>query len=49
LFDIPTTGVVVGDWFYFIGNSQLPMLEDDGTIKNPEKLKEVVILKLSLK
>jgi hypothetical protein len=49
-FDIPTTGVVVGDWFYFIGNSQLlQVVGNEGKIKNPETLKEVVILKVPLR
>jgi hypothetical protein len=49
-FDIPTTGVVVGDWFYLIANSQLlQIMGSNGKIKNPEKLKDVVILKIPLK
>ncbi len=47
LFDIPTTGVIVDDWFYFIANSQMSNL-DRGKIKDPAKLKEVLIMKLKL-
>lgn len=47
LFDVPTTGVVVGDWFYFIANSQMGNL-DKGKIVNPEKLKEILIMKVRL-
>lgn len=48
LFNIPTTGTIVGDEFYFIGNSQLDSLKPDGTIPAPEKLQAVRILKLKL-
>jgi hypothetical protein len=48
LFNIPTTGTIVGDEFYFIGNSQLDRLKDDGTLSAPEKLEAVRILKLKL-
>ncbi len=46
-FDIPTTGAVAGDWFYFIANSQLLNFEG-GKIKNPSKLSEVLIMKVKL-
>lgn len=47
--DIPTTGVVVGDYFYFIANSQLHQIQGSGgIIKHPEQLKDVVILKIKL-
>lgn len=46
-FDTPTTGVVVGDWFYFIANSQL--LNVDGEqIKDATKLQESMIMKIRL-
>lgn len=48
-FDTPTTGVIVGDEFYFIANSQLfQLIGNQGKIKNPEKLKETTILKIRL-
>jgi sugar lactone lactonase YvrE len=48
-FDTPTTGVIVGNEFYFIANSQLfQLIGNAGKIKNPEKLKETTILKISL-
>jgi len=47
LFDIPTTGVVVNDWFYFIANSQMSNLGKDKII-DPEKLKEILIMKVRL-
>lgn len=47
--DTPTTGVVVGDEFYFIANSQLmQIIGSDGKIKNPDALRETVIMKIRL-
>jgi len=46
-FDIPTTGVVVDRWFYFIGNSQL-LNFDKGHIKDPSKLQEALIMRVEL-
>lgn len=57
LFDIPTTGAVaersdgknVGDAdYYFMANTQLRALGPGGVVKEPEKRKPVVILKLDL-
>lgn len=48
LFHIPTTGATVGNQFYFIGNSQLDLLKDDGSLASPDKLEGVRILKLKL-
>ena len=48
-FSIPTTGVVVGDMFYFIANSQLAQIAGNkGKIRNPEALTSTYILKLKL-
>lgn len=46
-FKIPTTGVVVGNWFYFIANSQLDQLDGENII-NPDKLQPVEIWKIKL-
>jgi hypothetical protein len=46
--DIPTTGVIVGDWFYYIANSQL-LNYDKGFIKDPSQLKEVLIMRVLIK
>jgi hypothetical protein len=46
-FEIPTTGAVAGDAYYFIANSQLRALGPDG-VKDPGKRKPVVILRLDL-
>jgi hypothetical protein len=49
-FDSPTTGVIVGDEFYFIANSQLmQIVGNKGVIKKPTELKETLIMKISLK
>lgn len=48
-FSIPTTGVIVGDSFYFIANSQLGQISgNQGKIRNPETLTSTHILKLKL-
>ncbi len=47
LFDIPTTGVIVDDWFYFIANSQMNNLEKD-KIVDLFRLKDVLIMKIKL-
>jgi sugar lactone lactonase YvrE len=47
-FEIPTTGAVAGDSYYFIANSQLRALGPDGVVKDPEKRKPVLILELAL-
>jgi hypothetical protein len=47
LFDIPTTGVIVDGWFYFIANSQMSNLEKDKIIDHA-RLKDVLIMKIKL-
>jgi hypothetical protein len=47
-FIIPTTGAIAGDSFYYIANSQLRGLKEDGTILPPDQLKEILIMKTSL-
>lgn len=46
-FDIPTTGTVANEWFYFITNSQLLNFEK-GKVKEPSKLREVIIMRVKL-
>ena len=43
---IPTTGVVAGNQFYFIANSQLRSIDEKGVILSMNELQETVILKL---
>lgn len=48
LYNMPTTGTLVGKDFYYIANSQLRSFDENGKIFPPEKLKNVTILKLKL-
>lgn len=43
-FDLPTTGAVVGDSFYYIANSQLDHLDPSGRLLRAEELVEPIIL-----
>jgi SMP-30/Gluconolactonase/LRE-like region len=47
-FDEPTLGVVAGDLFYFVANSQWAAVDRHGQLAPPDKLREHVILKLRL-
>jgi hypothetical protein len=47
-FSIPTTGVVVGDDFYFIANSHVDEISG-GQIAHPERLREVVVLRTPIR
>jgi sugar lactone lactonase YvrE len=48
LMNVPTTGVVVNDEFYYVANSQFDAVNPDGSLKTAE-LTEPVILKLKLR
>jgi DNA-binding beta-propeller fold protein YncE len=49
MFDSPTTGVIAGDHFYFIANSQLTQINGmKGKFKNPGTLKSPIIMKIKL-
>jgi len=48
LMKIPTTGVVVGDEFYYVANAQFSAVKGDGTL-DTASLTEPAILKLKLK
>ena len=45
----PTLGVLNGDEFYYIANSQWPNFKDDGTVASEEELHNPVVLKTKLK
>jgi hypothetical protein len=48
-FDVPTTGVIAGDEFYFIANSQLfQLIGNKGKIKDPASLTSTYIMKIKL-
>jgi sugar lactone lactonase YvrE len=44
----PTTGVLVGDEFYYIANAQFGSFNEDGSLWPMEKLYEPVILKVNI-
>ncbi len=48
LFNVPTTGVIINDEFYFIANSQLRSFNAEGMIFTEDKLQPIIILKLPL-
>jgi sugar lactone lactonase YvrE len=48
LMKIPTTGVVVGDEFYYVANAQFDAVKPDGTL-DTDSLTEPAILKLKLR
>lgn len=47
-FNEPTLGVLVGQDFYFIANSQYEMVNEKGEVTAPEKWREPVVLRLRL-
>ncbi|HEY0144520.1 MAG TPA: SMP-30/gluconolactonase/LRE family protein [Thermoanaerobaculia bacterium] len=47
LFHLPTTGVIAGDEYYFIANSQLRAFTD-GKLWPEEKLRDTVVMKIKL-
>src|SRR6056297_198683 len=47
-FEIPTTGEIAGNDYYFIANAQLRRFDEDGVIFPDEKLDRVYILKSKL-
>lgn len=47
-FNEPTLGVLAGDDFYFIANSQWEMVNEKGETGEPEKWREPVVLRLHL-
>lgn len=48
LFDIPTTGTVAGDDYYFVANTGLRSFNDDHTIWPMEKLRDPILLRIGL-
>ncbi len=48
-FEIPTTGEIAGDEYYYIANAQLRRFDENGVIFPDEKLDSVYILKTELK
>lgn len=48
LFNLPTTGVIIGKHFFYIANSQLRAYDKDGNLFPLKKLKETKILNIKL-
>jgi hypothetical protein len=48
LMNVPTTGVIVGDEFYYVANAQFDAIQKDGALAT-ESLAEPAILKLKLR
>lgn len=48
MMNVPTTGVIVGDQFYYVANAQFGSFEKDGALFPLERLFEPVILKVNL-
>jgi hypothetical protein len=44
----PTLGVLVKETFYFVANSQWPLVDEQGKLAAVEKLKDPVVLKINL-
>ncbi len=49
LFDVPTTGVIVGDEFFYIANAQFGAVQKDGSLLPMDQLNEPAVLKLALR
>ena len=47
-YEIPTTGVVVGDSLFYVANSQLRRLDARGAVRNPETEARTVVLLVTL-
>ena len=48
LFLEPTLGVIVKDEFFFIANSQWPLVDEKGKLAPDDKLQEPLVLKMKL-
>ncbi|MEJ7578362.1 MAG: hypothetical protein WKF74_15305, partial [Pyrinomonadaceae bacterium] len=48
LYALPTTGVIVGDSFFYIANTQLNSVGAGGIISPSTKLRDLILLKVNL-
>jgi hypothetical protein len=48
IFDVPTTGTLVGDFFYFAANPQLDKRKEDGSMPSLGELQDIHIVRLKL-
>jgi hypothetical protein len=44
----PTLGVLAEDTFFFIANSQWPLVDDNGKLAADDKLQDPLVLKMKL-
>ena len=49
LFNLPTTGVIIGNHFYYIANSQIREYDNEGNLYTLSELEEIKILKVELR
>jgi hypothetical protein len=47
-FDAPTTGAVAGNDYYYLANSQLEGLGEDGKLKSGVRFKDVLVFRAPL-
>jgi hypothetical protein len=48
LSELPTTGTIVGDSLYFMGNTQIDTMKEPDGMSPPSELSDIRILKLKL-
>lgn len=48
IFDIPTTGVLIGDSFFFAANPQFDRRREDGSMPPPGELQDIHVVQLKL-
>jgi hypothetical protein len=48
IFDVPTTGTLVGDFLYFAANPQIDKRREDGSMPPANELQDIHIVKLKL-
>ncbi len=48
MFNVPTSGVIVNDTFYYVANAQFGSFNKDGSLFPMERLFEPVVLKVKL-
>ena len=48
IFDVPTTGTLVGDFLYFAANPQIDKRREDSSMPPPNELQDIQIVKLKL-
>jgi hypothetical protein len=49
IFEIPTTGVLIGDSFFFAANPQFDRRREDGSMPPPGELQDIHVVQLKLR